>query len=252
MLASRTTPTRVVTVFVIAVAVAYILTEIVWGATGGAVVGLTFRDPLFQQKFAAAEDREARQALVEAVLSDLNWFALTAFVSAAVYGFRKVALKVIGTSLGMTTKAVLRFRREAEAAASLHHTNIVPIYATGEDEGTHYYAMELIEGPSLNLVISAMRFAGTEGRSDAFGGAAGDNTQTSESAQRVAEDAGESTALALPSSSKRLPVDAATSTGIRPLPLFSSFAVAVQPPSPFSARAGSIRRYSGMTISKNH
>ncbi len=87
MLASRTTPTRVVTVFVIAVAVAYILTEIVWGATSGAVFGLTFRDPLLQQKFVAAEDREARQALVEAVLSDLNWFTLTAFVSAAVYGF---------------------------------------------------------------------------------------------------------------------------------------------------------------------
>ncbi len=87
MLASRTTPTRVVTVFVIAVAVAWILTEIVWGATGGAVMGLTItRDPAFQQNFAAAEDPEVRQALVEAALSDVNWFVLTAFVSAAVYG----------------------------------------------------------------------------------------------------------------------------------------------------------------------
>ncbi len=66
---------------------------------------------------------------------------------------RKVALKVLGDSLGMTAKAVVRFRREAEAAAKLHHTNIVPIYATGEHEGTHYYAMELVEGPSLNHVI---------------------------------------------------------------------------------------------------
>ncbi len=88
MLASRTTPTRVVTVFVIAVAVAFILTEIVWGVTGGAVMGLTFaRDPVFQQEFTAAEDPESRQAIVEAALSDVNWFALTAFVSAAVFGF---------------------------------------------------------------------------------------------------------------------------------------------------------------------
>src|SRR3989304_4793646 len=70
---------------------------------------------------------------------------------------RKVALKVLGDSLGMTAKAVVRFRREAEAAAKLHHTNIVPIYATGDEDGTHYYAMELVDGPSLNLVIHSLR-----------------------------------------------------------------------------------------------
>ncbi|MHC4698770.1 MAG: protein kinase domain-containing protein, partial [Planctomycetota bacterium] len=70
---------------------------------------------------------------------------------------RKVALKVLAGSLGLTSKAVVRFRREAEAAAKLHHTNIVPIYATGEHEGTHYYAMELVEGPSLNVVVRQMR-----------------------------------------------------------------------------------------------
>jgi tetratricopeptide (TPR) repeat protein len=70
---------------------------------------------------------------------------------------RKVALKVLAGTLGLTSKAVVRFRREAEAAAKLHHTNIVPIYATGEEDGTHFYAMELIEGPSLNVVIRQMR-----------------------------------------------------------------------------------------------
>jgi serine/threonine protein kinase/tetratricopeptide (TPR) repeat protein len=70
---------------------------------------------------------------------------------------RKVALKVLSGSLGLTTKAILRFQREAEAAAKLHHTNIVPIYATGEQDGAHYYAMELIEGPGLDQVISQMR-----------------------------------------------------------------------------------------------
>ncbi|MBI4662099.1 MAG: hypothetical protein HY735_25030 [Verrucomicrobia bacterium] len=39
---------------------------------------------------------------------------------------RKVALKVLSGGLGLTGKAVTRFKREAEAAAKLHHTNIVP------------------------------------------------------------------------------------------------------------------------------
>jgi serine/threonine protein kinase len=73
---------------------------------------------------------------------------------------RQVALKVLSGGLGLTGKAVQRFRREAEAAARLHHTNIVPIYATGEEDGTHFYAMELIEGPSLDHVIRQLRQPG--------------------------------------------------------------------------------------------
>jgi tetratricopeptide (TPR) repeat protein len=70
---------------------------------------------------------------------------------------RKVALKVLSGGLGLTPKTVQRFQREAEAAARLHHTNIVPVYATGEENGAHYYAMELIDGPSLDHVIKQMR-----------------------------------------------------------------------------------------------
>ena len=70
---------------------------------------------------------------------------------------RQVALKVLSGGLGLTSKAVQRFRREAEAAARLHHTNIVPVYATGEQDGTHFYAMELIDGPSLDHVIKQLR-----------------------------------------------------------------------------------------------
>jgi serine/threonine protein kinase len=66
---------------------------------------------------------------------------------------RRVALKVLSGGLGLTPNAVKRFRREAEAAARLHHTNVVPVYAIGEVNGTHFYAMELIDGPSLDLVI---------------------------------------------------------------------------------------------------
>ncbi len=70
---------------------------------------------------------------------------------------RKVALKVLASGLGLTPKAVQRFHREAEAAARLHHTNIVPVYATGEEDSTHFYAMELIDGPSLDHVVRQMR-----------------------------------------------------------------------------------------------
>ena len=70
---------------------------------------------------------------------------------------RRVALKVVSPSLGMSSTAVMRFRREAQAAGRLHHTNIVPIYSTGEENGIHYYAMEFIDGPSLDKVIASMR-----------------------------------------------------------------------------------------------
>lgn len=70
---------------------------------------------------------------------------------------RPVALKVLSSGLGLTSKAVLRFRREAEAAGKLHHTNIVPVYATGEEHGVHFYAMELVEGPSLDQVLKQLR-----------------------------------------------------------------------------------------------
>src|SRR5262245_19154459 len=76
---------------------------------------------------------------------------------------RKVALKILGAGLGLTPHAIQRFCRQAEAAARPHHTNIVPVYATGEQDGTHFYAMELIEGPSLNHVIRQLRQAPGKG-----------------------------------------------------------------------------------------
>lgn len=72
---------------------------------------------------------------------------------------RRVALKVVAPRFGMSATAVMRFRRETEAAGRLHHTNIIPIYATGEENGVHYYAMEFIHGPSLDRVIKEMRAA---------------------------------------------------------------------------------------------
>jgi len=66
---------------------------------------------------------------------------------------RIVALKVLAGMVCQTKKAITRFKKEARAAAKLHHTNIVPVYAQGEHEGHYYYAMELVDGKGLNLVL---------------------------------------------------------------------------------------------------
>lgn len=66
---------------------------------------------------------------------------------------RDVALKVLPNTGRFGAEAIARFRVEARAAARLHHTNIVSIYAEGQHEGLHYYAMELIQGVSLDHVI---------------------------------------------------------------------------------------------------
>ncbi len=67
---------------------------------------------------------------------------------------RTVALKVLPAMVGAASpSAVSRFQREATAAARLHHTHIVPIYDFGESHDAYYYAMELIAGHPLSVVI---------------------------------------------------------------------------------------------------
>ncbi len=68
---------------------------------------------------------------------------------------REVALKVLPGYGLRGPLAIQRFRNEARAAARLHHTNIVPIYARGEERGQFYYAMELIDGAGLDVAIQA-------------------------------------------------------------------------------------------------
>lgn len=70
---------------------------------------------------------------------------------------RRVALKVLRFGAVADEVAMQRFQREAETVAQLHHTNIVPIFAVGSEEGVRYYAMQFIEGRDLADLASQAR-----------------------------------------------------------------------------------------------
>jgi streptogramin lyase len=73
---------------------------------------------------------------------------------------RPVALKLIAPQLAEDAAFRDRFGRESRAAASIDHPNVIPIYYTGEHEGTLYIAMRYVEGSDLRTLVRA------EGRLD--------------------------------------------------------------------------------------
>lgn len=72
---------------------------------------------------------------------------------------RRVALKVLPFAAALDPKQLQRFKNEAQAAAHLHHANIVPVHGVGCERGVHYYAMQLIEGQTLATMIKELRSA---------------------------------------------------------------------------------------------
>lgn len=70
---------------------------------------------------------------------------------------RRVALKILPFANVLDPRRMQRFQNEARAAASLQHPHIVPVFSVGCERGVHFYAMQFIDGQSLDKVIQQRR-----------------------------------------------------------------------------------------------
>src|SRR6187549_1392038 len=67
---------------------------------------------------------------------------------------RPVAIKVLRSEAPADAEGHRRFVREAQSASALNHPNIVTIYEIGEDAGTTFIAMELVDGTPLDRLLA--------------------------------------------------------------------------------------------------
>ena len=63
---------------------------------------------------------------------------------------RSVAIKVLTSYALLIPEAIERFQRESRAVAALHHSNIVQVYGTGKQDDLHYFAMQMVDGVSID------------------------------------------------------------------------------------------------------
>jgi serine/threonine protein kinase len=77
---------------------------------------------------------------------------------------RRVAVKVLPSHVLRSEKDVARFQREARTAACLHHTNIVPVFGVGEQDGIHYIVMQYIQGVGLDEILTELKRLTRPGR----------------------------------------------------------------------------------------
>jgi WD40 repeat protein/serine/threonine protein kinase len=70
---------------------------------------------------------------------------------------RQVALKILPFAAVMDPRQLQRFKTEVQAAASLVHQNVLPVYSVGCERGVHYYAMQYVEGHTLADVVARLR-----------------------------------------------------------------------------------------------
>lgn len=68
---------------------------------------------------------------------------------------RIVALKVLHAHVAENERLLLRFYQEAKLAMELSHANLVPAFEVGQDDGTHFIAMEYVAGPTLTKKLKA-------------------------------------------------------------------------------------------------
>ena len=68
---------------------------------------------------------------------------------------RRVAIKVLQAQFARDPSFLIRFKREAQALSALSNPNIVGVYDTGTEDGTHFIVMEYVEGRTVKDVIRA-------------------------------------------------------------------------------------------------
>ncbi len=111
-------------------------------AAGGPVIGHRIPDQLGEFKIIREVGRGGMGIVFEAVQEPLN---------------RRVAVKVLPKAALWDARSISRFRREAATAARLHHSHIVPVFGVGQHDGSHFYAMQFIEGETLASLIESVR-----------------------------------------------------------------------------------------------
>lgn len=84
---------------------------------------------------------------------------------------RNVAVKVFPRKVLSSSRQLKRFQSEAQTAASLHHTNIVPVFGVGQHDDLHYFVMQRINGIALDEYVRGVASAtssgsGTAGETD--------------------------------------------------------------------------------------
>ena len=66
---------------------------------------------------------------------------------------RRVALKLLPLASMLDSRQISRFKNESNAAAQLQHDHIVPVYDVGIERGIHYYAMQFVDGKTVEASI---------------------------------------------------------------------------------------------------
>ncbi len=127
---------------------------------------------VLMEKAKSADDtsgqrRQAKSAAAAALLQQLGDYQILREVGRGGMGVvyeaqqlslgRHVAIKVLPSYALLDPRQLARFQREARSAAKLHHTNIVPVFGVGEQDGLYYHVMQFIHGLGLDLVLDELR-----------------------------------------------------------------------------------------------